>query len=72
MYLMIGLPKGKEGMPEYLAGPAISACARSATHKSATHKSRVQTARNGSIIRPFDDGPAIGEECQLEGLAPEF
>ena len=62
LYLIIGLLKGKQGMPEYFAWPMISA----------THKTGVQAARDGRVIGPFDDGPPIGEKSHFIGFTPEF
>src|SRR5271165_7143924 len=47
--------------------------ARDGSHShSAPHKARVEAPRNPGIGRPLDDGPAIGEQSHLIGLAPEL
>src|SRR5271165_5384572 len=39
---------------------------------SASHKPRIQAARNSGVGCAFDDGPAVGEQRHLIGLAPEL
>jgi hypothetical protein len=40
--------------------------------QSATHKAGIQAARHGSVVGAFDNGPAIGKEGHLIGIAPEL
>jgi len=44
----------------------------SAPSRLTSYEARIETSSEGRVSRAFDDGSAVGEQCHLIGVAPEF